>query len=247
MKLHVWKNDDGFYLSRPPKPSSLTEIEFDPDEPCRQCGERLLSISADGSDLCPWCDSSMNRPKILRYQEQEIVQLLKQQSEENAALGTPRPSVIGSKGTEKDLRDYLQNNGYYGRSAKFVKLKLAAIERPGWVQVFEFHVQAKRQTGEWTQHFGLCRSDERNRTFEVQLFDRPEQQRKAFQHDTSDMITHARAPRHWSYLPLMLLFLLLLGLAVLGAAVNSSDLVTRLLDFEWLRYPPAAGAFFPDS
>jgi hypothetical protein len=221
MKLHVWKNGDGMHLSRPAKPSTLTEIEFDPDEACQQCGEHVLSISADGSNVCPWCDSSMNRPKILRYQELDIVRLLKKQSDENKMQETPRSPVIGNKSTEKDLRDHFEEIGYFGRSVKFLKLELKAIERPGWVQVFKFHVQAKRQNADWEQHFGLCRIDERNGTFEVQLFGSPEQQQEAFQHDTVDMITHSRGTRHWSYLPLMLLFVLILGLAVVGALVNS--------------------------
>jgi len=222
MKLHVWKNSDGLHLSRPPKPSTLTEMEFDPDDACRRCGERVLSISADGSNICPWCDSNMNRPKILRYQELEIVRLLKKQSDENKMLETPRSRAIGNKSTEKDLRDHLEGMGYYGSSVKFLKLDLTAIERPGWIQVFEFHIQAKRRDGDWEQHFGLCRTDERNDTFEVQLFDRPEQQQKVFRQNTAGMITHERGPRHWSFLPLMLLFVLMLGLAVAGALVDSA-------------------------
>jgi hypothetical protein len=38
MKLCVWKNSDGLHLSRPPKPSTLVELDFDPDDPCRECG-----------------------------------------------------------------------------------------------------------------------------------------------------------------------------------------------------------------
>lgn len=222
MKLHVWKNSDGLHLSRPPRPSTLTEIEFDPDVACQQCGEPVLSISADGSNICPWCDSSMNRPKILRYQELEIVGLLKKQSNENKLQETPGRIAIGNKCTEKDIRDHMEGMGYYGRSAKFLKLELKAIERPGWVQVFEFHVQAKRHDGSWEQHFGICRTDERNNTFDVELFDHVEQQRAVFRHSTTGMITHERAARHWSYLPLMLLFVLMLGLTLAGALMNGT-------------------------
>ncbi len=141
MKLHVWKNSDGIHLSRPPKPARLTEVDFDPDVNCVQCGEHVLSISADQTNICPRCESSMNRPKILRYQELDIIRLLQKQSDENKALESPQMPIIANKCTEKDLRDYLSQNGYFGRSAKFLKLDLAAIERPGWVQVYKFHVR----------------------------------------------------------------------------------------------------------
>lgn len=221
MKLHVWTNSDGLYLSRPPKPSSLTEVEFDPDVTCRQCGERVLSISADLTDICPWCESSMNRPKMLRYQELDIVRLLKKQSHENKDLESPTMPIIANKCTEKDLRDHLTEIGYFGRSAKFLNLELKAIERPGWVQVFKFQVQAKHKNGDWEEHFGICRSDERSNTFEVQLFGGQDVQDTAFRHKSKDMITHDRSPRHWSFWPLMSLFSLAIGTAVAGAIVSS--------------------------
>jgi len=222
MKLYVWKNDDGLHLSRPPKPSTLHEIEFNPDELCRRCGERVLSISADQSNVCPWCESNMNRPKMLRYQELDIVRLLQKQSDENTACQAPNKSLIANKCTEKDLRDHLTEIGYFGRSVKFLSLELKAIERPGWIQVFQFHIQAKKQGGGWEEHYGICRSDERSDAFEVQLFDREEWQQQKFREDTKQMITHARAPRHWSYAPLMLLFMLIVGAAIVGAVVSFS-------------------------
>ena len=79
--------------------------------------------------------------------------------------------MIANKCTENDLRDHLTEIGYFPRSAMFLSLELTAIERPGWVQVFQFHVQAKKQHGDWEEYFGICRSDERSNAFEVQLFD----------------------------------------------------------------------------
>ncbi|MEM7453081.1 MAG: hypothetical protein AAF456_01885 [Planctomycetota bacterium] len=80
--------------------------------------------------------------------------------------------IIGNRATEKDVRDWLNNNGYYGRSAKFQQLELHAIQRPGWKQVFRFTVEAKRKPssdegeetkdGEWVTLFGVVRDDERN-------------------------------------------------------------------------------------
>ena len=217
MKLHVWKNGDGIHMTRPPGPASLTEIDFDPDATCYQCGERVLSISADETKVCPWCESSVNRPKILRYQEVEIIRQLKNQSEVNKQIRAPTAPILSNKCTEKDLRDHLSKIGYFGRSANFLKLELKAIERPGWVQVFEFHVHAKKKDGVWEELFGTCRTDERSNSFDVQLLAGQDEQCEALRHITKDMITHDRGPRHWSFWPLMSLF----GIAILTAIVGA--------------------------
>ena len=70
--------------------------------------------------------------------------------------------LIGNKFLEHDLRAWLDANGRYGRSADLEELELAAVQRPGWVQVFRFRVRAKnRATGEWERLRGLARDDER--------------------------------------------------------------------------------------
>ncbi len=130
-------------------------------------------------------------------------------------------AMVGNKVTEKDLREYLTATGYYGRSAKFSRLKLVAVERPGWLQVFDFHVQAKTTEGEWKEHFGLCRTDERHDLFEVQLFDTIAAQQQAFRSDTKELITGDRGPRHWVHAPLMVVFLLAMAVAVIGAVLNA--------------------------
>ena len=71
-------------------------------------------------------------------------------------------ALIGNKFVEHDLRAWLDGGDYYGRSAELEELELAAVQRPGWVQVFRFRVRAKhRGTGEWESLRGLCRDDER--------------------------------------------------------------------------------------
>lgn len=70
--------------------------------------------------------------------------------------------LVGNKIAEKDLRDWLQKNGYWGRSATIEDLELIAVRRPGWEQVFRFRARAKRQErGEWDDLRGLIRDDER--------------------------------------------------------------------------------------
>lgn len=146
-----------------------------------------------------------------------MVRLLRDQSDKNKLHKTKPRRMIGNRSTEKDLRDFLTENGYYGNSANFHKLELAAIERPGWVQVFEFHVLAKSVDGDWVELFGNCRSDERSKSLEVNLFDSNVDQSQAFRDETAEMITLDRGPRHWTYWPLMTFFVALLAVAAYGA------------------------------
>ena len=70
--LEIWKTDDGVHLEQPAADSLSEEIQFDPDAACRICGEAVLNLSQSGSDVCPWCDGNVNRPKMLDYQEEAI-------------------------------------------------------------------------------------------------------------------------------------------------------------------------------
>lgn len=73
-------------------------------------------------------------------------------------------NLIANRVTEKDLRQHLTGMGYVGRSAKITGLELVAIERPGWVQVFEFQMRALKQGGDWEEFLGFAgmTSDRRN-------------------------------------------------------------------------------------
>lgn len=79
-------------------------------------------------------------------------------------------SLIGNKVAEKDIREWLSQNGFFGRSARFKELELHAIQRPGWLQVFRFTVEAKTQTGGWTTFFGAVRDDERSNETTIKTF-----------------------------------------------------------------------------
>jgi hypothetical protein len=52
--------------------------------------------------------------------------------------------LLANKTAERDIRAYLSQSGFSGRTARFEELELAAIERPGWVQIFRFRVRARR-------------------------------------------------------------------------------------------------------
>ena len=109
------------------------------------------------------------------------------------------PISVGNRVTEKDIRDWLEGNGFVGRTAKIRELELHAIRRPGWVQVFEFDLSARLRPNEsettttqefdsssdtdWIERFGVVLDDERNRTQELRtqiwLFEnRSDQQNK---------------------------------------------------------------------
>ena len=85
---------------------------------------------------------------------------------------------LRNKVTEKDLRDHLAATKYYPNSARVHELELVGIERPGWVQVFRCHVEAKHEDDGWQELFGVIRDDERSRC-EVHLFDDRERQQTA--------------------------------------------------------------------
>ena len=70
-------------------------------------------------------------------------------------------SLIGNKGAEKDIRDWLSTQSFCGKTAQFSEVELHAIKRPGWLQVFRFEVRARMNNDQWMQLFGAMRADER--------------------------------------------------------------------------------------
>lgn len=126
-------------------------------------------------------------------------------------------ALIGNKVTEKDLRDHLTALGYCGDSARFLRLELAGIERPGWVQLFEFHVQVRRHEAAREDLFGVCRCDERDGTFEVQLQGTPQAQQSVLEQETQTMLRAERRPRH----PLEWVLLLIFAAAVIVALISA--------------------------
>ena len=70
---------------------------------------------------------------------------------------------------ERDIRDWLNDNGYYGRSAKFLELELHAIKRPGWLQIFRFSLNAKSSDDDWHELHGVLRDDERYRRLDIEV------------------------------------------------------------------------------
>ena len=73
---------------------------------------------------------------------------------------------VGDRELELAIRREMVQRGL-ARSSPIREVRLAAIERPGWIQVYEFQVQDLNSRTRW---FGVARDDGRKGT-EVALFD----------------------------------------------------------------------------
>jgi len=130
--------------------------------------------------------------------------------------------LIRNRTTERDIRVWLNENGHYGNSAKFLSVELFAIEPPGWKQVFEFHAQVRRadsQPGEWTELWGVVVDDDRRSTqdrTQISIFESPDQQRQQLEIASSDLMTLDLARKRKSN-PVMLLALA--GIFILGIII----------------------------
>ncbi|HBJ37071.1 MAG TPA: hypothetical protein DDZ51_20425 [Planctomycetaceae bacterium] len=102
----------------------------------------------------------------------------------------------GDHEMENAIRRHLSDNGYFGGTAKFRAVRLAAVQRPGWLQVFRFDVTARVADGRHdsavetddspetpaTYHdlFGLVREDHRHNRTEVRVFRSSDQRAELF-------------------------------------------------------------------
>lgn len=68
---------------------------------------------------------------------------------------------LANRVSEKDVRDWLSENGYDGKSAQFMEMELHAIQRPGWLQIFRFEFTGLSTASQRVHLWGAMRSDER--------------------------------------------------------------------------------------
>lgn len=123
--------------------------------------------------------------------------------------------LVRNRCTEKDVRDYLQDNGFQGPSARFDYLELKAIERPGWVQVFQFSVHVVDDEGQPRQFLGVARDDER-KGMDVFLTTSEVEQVKVTSDWSAGLITASRERSK-----LTPLFLAIFGLILLIAVASA--------------------------
>lgn len=122
--------------------------------------------------------------------------------------------------TEKEIREQLGVEGFEGESAVFENLRLTAVERPGWVQVFEFSLSVKDTDADLHRFFGAFRHDGRAEQ-ELKLF-RDETERDAFVEDWKQgLITLERTNSKVAF-GLILVAVVALGLAVLSSLLSAT-------------------------
>ena len=80
-------------------------------------------------------------------------------------------SFIRNKSAEKDIRDWLSQNGFCGKSATFSEIELHAIQRPGWLQIFRFQLKVSTAERRYIQLFGGMHSDERFGTPRIAVYE----------------------------------------------------------------------------
>lgn len=103
----------------------------------------------------------------------------------------------GDHDMEVAIKKHLSANGYYGGSAKLQNVRLVAVQRPGWLQVYRFEVVARIQVDQtegpepeavYENLFGLVREDARKSQTSIRVFKRSDQRRELFLRWSEDLI-----------------------------------------------------------
>lgn len=98
----------------------------------------------------------------------------------------------GDRDMELAIRQQLTDSGYYGRTAKLMRVRVVAIKRPGWVQIYQFDAQARLQQDDEAQAtdvtlFGLVHDDGRSKS-RVFLFPDTQTRLEKFTELSADML-----------------------------------------------------------
>lgn len=95
----------------------------------------------------------------------------------------------GDRDMELAIRKHLSQNGYYGNTVRLKNVRLVAVQRPGWLQVFRFEAIARVQLPEtegpdpdavYEELYGLVRDDIRHKMTSVRVFRDPSERRELF-------------------------------------------------------------------
>jgi len=128
---------------------------------------------------------------------------------------------LRNRSTEKDLRDWFSRQGWDGQSGRFEELELVAIQRPGWVQVYQFSGTMLDPDDQKQEIYGYCRDDERRRQFEVVYGDSYSDLHANFKEWTSELVTKNKQDSHLVQKILMLFFAVCMVLLVILLAVTN--------------------------
>lgn len=104
----------------------------------------------------------------------------------------------GDRDMEMAIRRHLNDNGYFGQSAKLKNVRVVAVQRPGWLQVFRFEVNVRIRVEtpddvpdpepEYRDLFGLVRDDIRHNINTVRVFEDEDERRELFGRWSEDLI-----------------------------------------------------------
>ncbi|QDT03178.1 hypothetical protein K227x_15600 [Rubripirellula lacrimiformis] len=96
----------------------------------------------------------------------------------------------GDRDMEMAIRRHLNQNGFFGQSAKLKNVRCVAVQRPGWLQVFRFEASVRIRLEssddqpdpppQYRDLFGLVRDDIRRQINTVRVFDDPQQRQELF-------------------------------------------------------------------
>ncbi|MGB7343691.1 MAG: hypothetical protein WBD20_05740 [Pirellulaceae bacterium] len=106
---------------------------------------------------------------------------------------------VGDHDMELAIRRHLTGNGYFGGTAKLRNVRLVAVQRPGWLQVFRFEATARVRSDEaatdeaepdveYHELFGLVREDARKNKSSIRVFADESQRRELFTLWSEDLI-----------------------------------------------------------
>ncbi|KAA5540238.1 hypothetical protein FYK55_21655 [Roseiconus nitratireducens] len=103
----------------------------------------------------------------------------------------------GDHEMELEIRKHLTRNGYYGGTVKLQNVRLVAVQRPGWLQIYRFEAVARLKVEEsdgpdpepqYDQLYGLVRDDIRHKLTRVRVFHDPAERRELFLRWSEDLI-----------------------------------------------------------
>lgn len=93
-------------------------------------------------------------------------------------------SWIGDRDAELAIRQALKKEGLRGDSAKITNMKLVAVRRPGWSQLYAFDASVNIGTieqPEMRNYFGLMKQDERYNKADVCVLQNAFARKKQFE------------------------------------------------------------------
>ena len=96
----------------------------------------------------------------------------------------------GDHEMETAIRKHLTQNGFFGGTARLRNVRLVAVQRPGWLQVFRFDATVRVRPeeehegvdpeAEYREVFGLVKDDIRHKLNTVRFFEKEDERIELF-------------------------------------------------------------------